>query len=51
MARQNATTGTTRRTHADWIGTDAYDRSGDKIGEITQVYLDNETSTHSASSQ
>jgi uncharacterized protein (TIGR02271 family) len=43
MARDNATTGTTRRTHADWIGTDAYDRSGEKIGEITQVYLDNET--------
>jgi hypothetical protein len=43
MARQNATEETARRTHADRIGTDAYDRSGEKIGGTAQVYLDNGT--------
>ena len=30
-------------TYQDWIGTDAYDPDGDKIGEIADVYVDNRT--------
>ena len=36
-------TSPTTRTYEDWIGLDAYDRSGDKIGEITNVYYYVET--------
>jgi sporulation protein YlmC with PRC-barrel domain len=32
-----------RRTHKDWIGRDLFDRYGDKIGEITDIYLDDAT--------
>jgi len=28
-------------THTDWIGTTVYDSSADKIGDITDIYLDN----------
>lgn len=31
------------RTHADWIGRTVYDRQGDKIGDITDIYYDDRT--------
>ena len=31
------------RTYDGWIGRDAYDADGDKIGEITDIYYDDET--------
>ena len=31
------------RTYDGWIGRDAYDVDGDKIGEITDIYYDDET--------
>lgn len=31
------------RTHADWIGRTVYDRQGDKVGDITDVYYDDRT--------
>ena len=31
------------RTYEGWIGRDAYDVAGDKIGEITDIYYDDET--------
>ena len=31
------------RTYDGWIGRDAYDADGDKIGEITDIYHDDET--------
>ena len=31
------------RTYDGWIGRDAYDADGDKIGEITDIYSDDET--------
>jgi uncharacterized protein (TIGR02271 family) len=33
----------TTRTHADWIGRTVYDRDGDKIGDITDIYYDDRT--------
>jgi uncharacterized protein (TIGR02271 family) len=35
--------GTNTRTYEDWIGLDAYDRGGERIGEITNVFLDTDT--------
>ena len=43
MAGENTPTGTTRGSYADWIGSDAHDRHGEKIGEIEQVYVDVDT--------
>jgi uncharacterized protein (TIGR02271 family) len=34
---------TTTKRYEQWIGQDAFDRSGDKIGSIDNVYLDTET--------
>lgn len=31
------------RTHANWIGRTVYDRGGDKIGDITDIYYDDRT--------
>ena len=31
------------RTHADWIGRTVYDRQGDKVGDITDIYYDDRT--------
>lgn len=36
-------TDTKQQGYEQWIGRDAYDRSGDKIGKIDNVYLDTET--------
>lgn len=33
----------TTRTYDGWIGRDAYDVNGDKIGEITDIFYDDET--------
>jgi uncharacterized protein (TIGR02271 family) len=33
----------TKQRYEQWIGQDAFDRSGDKIGRIDNVYLDTET--------
>lgn len=33
----------TNRTHSDWIGRTVYDRQGDKIGDITDIYYDDRT--------
>ncbi|WP_420451712.1 DUF2382 domain-containing protein [Ilumatobacter sp.] len=33
---------TTTRDYQDWIGADVYDQSGDKIGSIDQIYLDDQ---------
>lgn len=35
--------GTNYRSYEDWIGLDAYDRTGDKIGKIDNVFLDTDT--------
>ena len=35
--------GTNYRTYQDWIGQDAYDRTGEKIGTIDNVFLDTDT--------
>jgi len=37
------TTKTKAKRYTDWIGRDAFDRNGDKIGEITDVYFDDAT--------
>jgi hypothetical protein len=31
------------RTYDGWIGRDAYDADGDKVGEITDIYYDDAT--------
>jgi uncharacterized protein (TIGR02271 family) len=33
----------TKTRYEDWIGTTVYDRSGDKLGDITDVYYDDDT--------
>jgi hypothetical protein len=34
---------TTRQSYENWVGTDAYDPNGDKIGEITDIFYDEVT--------
>ena len=35
---------TSTQNHDAWIGRDAYDRNGDKVGKITAIYYDDQTS-------